>query len=289
MRKSHGPSAKSELPRSLKNSPTEQRNPLSIKLDRMPLGKAIRLMLTEDAKIPQKLLGQVAKIEKVTNVIARAFRRGGRLFYVGAGTSGRLGVLDASECPPTFRSSPGMVQGIIAGGDVSLMKSVEGAEDDVSAGAKEIRKRGVKASDVVIGIAASGTTPFVWGALREAKRRKATTVLVCFNPYLNISKEYQPTIMIAPDLGPELLTGSTRLKAGTATKLLLNIFSTLAMVQSGKVIGNLMVDLNPTNVKLRDRATRIVQELTNVDYESARKALERSGWMVKKAVSQLKR
>ena len=258
-------------------------------MDRMPLGKAIRLMLTEDAKIPQKLFGQVAKIEKVTEAISRAFRRGGRLFYIGAGTSGRLGVLDASECPPTFRSSPTMVQGIIAGGEVALMKSVEGAEDDVGAGAREIRLRGVKGRDVVVGIAASGTTPFVWGALREAKRRKATTVLVCFNPYLKIPKEYQPTIVVAPDLGPELLTGSTRLKAGTATKLLLNIFSTLAMVKSGKVIGNLMVDLNPANVKLRDRAVRIVQELTNADYLSARKALERSGWLVKKAVARLKR
>jgi N-acetylmuramic acid 6-phosphate etherase len=276
-----------KLPRSLQISPTEQRHPLSMKLDRIPLGKAIRLMLTEDAKIPQKLLGEVGRIEKVTDAIARAFRRGGRLFYFGAGTSGRLGVLDASECPPTFRSSPEMVQGIIAGGEVALMKSVEGAEDDVREGAREIRKRGVKGHDVVVGIAASGTTPFVWGALHEAKRRKATTVLVCFNPYLKIPKEYQPTIVIAPDLGPELLTGSTRLKAGTATKLLLNIFSTLAMVKSGKVIGNLMVDLNPANVKLRDRAARIVQELTNADYESARKALERSGWVVKKAVARI--
>ena len=260
-----------------------------MKLDRMPLRKAIRLMLTEDAKIPQKLMGEVGRIEKVTEAIARALRRGGRLFYAGAGTSGRLGVLDASECPPTFRSSPKMVQGIIAGGEMALMKSVEGAEDDASAGAKEIRSSGVKGRDVVVGIAASGTTPFVWGALREAKQRKATTVLVCFNPYLEIPREYQPTIVIAPDLGPELLTGSTRLKAGTATKLLLNIFSTLAMVKLGKVMGNLMVDLNPANVKLRDRAARIVQELTNADNVSARKALERSGWVVKKAIARLKR
>jgi N-acetylmuramic acid 6-phosphate etherase len=245
-------------------------------------------MLSEDAKIPQKLLGEVGKIEKVTEVIARAFRQGGRLFYVGAGTSGRLGVLDASECPPTFRSPPEMVQGIIAGGERALRKSVEGAEDDAVAGAREIRRRVVKTRDVVVGIAASGTTPFVWGALREAKRRKATTVLICFNPYLKIPKEYQPTIVIAPNLGPELLTGSTRLKAGTATKLLLNIFSTLAMVKSGKVIGNLMVDLNPANVKLRDRAARIVQELTKVDYASARDALEHSGWIIKKAVARLK-
>lgn len=246
-------------------------------------------MLSEDAKIPHKLLGQLDKIEKVTEAIARAFCRGGRLFYIGAGTSGRLGVLDASECPPTFRSAPEMVQGIIAGGEKALRKSVEGAEDDVGAGAKEISSRRVNSRDVVIGIAASGTTPFVWGALREAKARNATTVLVCFNPYLNIPKEYQPTIVIAPNLGPELLTGSTRLKAGTATKLLLNIFSTLAMVKSGKVIGNLMVDLNPANVKLRDRATRIVRELTKANYASARETLERSGWVIKKAVARLKK
>jgi N-acetylmuramic acid 6-phosphate etherase len=254
----------------------------------MPLRKAIKLMLSEDAKIPQKLLGEVVNIEKVTEAIARAFRRGGRLFYVGAGTSGRLGVLDASECPPTFRTSPEMVQGVIAGDDRALRKSVEGAEDDAGAGAREIRTRRVKTRDVVVGIAASGTTRFVWGALREAKRRKATTVLVCFNPYLKIPKVYQPTIVIAPNLGPELLTGSTRLKAGTATKLLLNIFSTLAMVKSGKVIGNLMVDLKPANAKLRERAARIVQELTNADYACAREALENSGWIIKKAVARLK-
>jgi len=260
-----------------------------MQLDRMPLGKVIRLMLTEDAKIPQKLLEEIEKIEKVTEAIARAFRRGGRLFYVGAGTSGRLGVLDASECPPTFRSPAKLVQGIIAGGQSALQKSVEGAEDDVGAGEIEIQSRGVNRIDVVVGIAASGTTPFVWGALREAKLRKATTVLVCFNPYLKIPKEYRPTIVISPNLGPELLTGSTRLKAGTATKLLLNIFSTLAMAKTGKVIGNLMVDLNLANVKLRDRAARIVQELTKADYGSAREALERNGWVIKKAVARLKR
>jgi N-acetylmuramic acid 6-phosphate etherase len=260
-----------------------------MELDRMPLGKAIRLMLSEDAKIPQKLLREVKKIEVVTKAIAQAFRRGGRLLYVGAGTSGRLGVLDASECPPTFRSPPERVQGIIAGGEVALRKSVEGAEDNLGAGAKEVQSRKVNGRDVVVGIAASGTTPFVWGALREAKRRKATTVLVCFNPHLKISRPFQPTIVIAPSLGPELLTGSTRLKAGTATKLLLNIFSTLAMVKSGKVIGNLMVDLNPANVKLRDRAARIVQELTGANYASARKALKRSGWVIKKAVARLKK
>jgi len=260
-----------------------------MELDRMPLAKAIKLMLSEDAKIPQKLLKEVGKIEKVTKSITKAIRSGGRLLYVGAGTSGRLGVLDASECPPTFRSPPEMVQGIIAGGEAALRKSVEGAEDDVEAGATEIRSRKVSGRDVVIGITASGTTPFVWGALREAKRRKATAVLVCFNPHLQIPKEHELSIVIAPNLGPELLTGSTRLKAGTATKLLLNIFSTLAMAKSGKVVENLMVDLNPANVKLRERATRIVQELAPVDQATAREALQRSGWVIKKAIARLRK
>jgi N-acetylmuramic acid 6-phosphate etherase len=225
----------------------------------------------------------------VIEAVARAFRRGGRLFYVGAGTSGRLGVLDASECPPTFGTSPDLVQGIIAGGQNALWQSVEGAEDEADAGASAIRFRGVTRRDVVTGIAASGTTPFIWGALREAKRRGATTVLVCFNPFLKIPRALWPTIVIAPNLGPELLTGSTRLKAGTATKQLLNMFTTLAMVRLGKVRSNLMIDLNAANVKLRDRAVRIVQELTGADYCAAQGELERSGWVVKRAVGRLYR
>jgi N-acetylmuramic acid 6-phosphate etherase len=211
------------------------------------------------------------------------------LFYVGAGTSGRLGVLDASECPPTFRSSPDLVQGIIAGGQEALWQSGEDAEDDADAGGRAIEFRGVTRRDVVIGIAASGTTPFVWGALRAAKRRGAATVLVCFNPFLKIPRALRPVVVIAPNLGPELLTGSTRLKAGTATKQLLNMFTTLAMVRLGKVRSNLMIDVNPANVKLRDRAVRIVRELTGADYEAAQAALERSGWVVKKAAGRLSR
>jgi N-acetylmuramic acid 6-phosphate etherase len=266
-------------------SPTEQRHPGSMKLDRLPVRKAIALMLSEDAAISGKLLAECRRIEEVIVAIVRAFRRGGRLFYVGSGTSGRLGVLDASECPPTFRTPPDQVQSIIAGGAKALWTSVEGAEDDDEAGAESIRFRGVEARDVVIGIAASGTTPFVWGALQEAKARKATTALICFNPYLKIPPKLQPRIVIAADLGPEILTGSTRLKAGTATKLLLNIFTTLAMVRSGKVISNLMVDLLPANSKLRDRATRIVQALTGVNYATARVMLERNQWVIAKAVS----
>jgi N-acetylmuramic acid 6-phosphate etherase len=268
-------------------SPTEQRNPRSMKLDRLPVKKAVELMLSEDRKVPQALLRETGPISRAVDLIAKTLRRGGRLFYVGAGTSGRLGVLDASECPPTFRSPPDMVQAIIAGGEPALRRSVEGAEDDVPAGVRAIELRGISARDVVVGIAASGTTPFVWGALDEAKRRRATTVLVCFNPFLRIPRAVRPTLVIAPNLGPELLTGSTRLKAGTATKLILNIFTTLAMVKLGKVVGNLMVDLNPANAKLRDRAVRIVCELTGVQAERARVALQSSGWVVKKAIARL--
>ncbi len=273
----------------LKLSPTEQRNPRSEHLDRLPLKQAIALMLSEEATIPRAILAERKKIERVLNFIVRAFRGGGRLFYVGAGTSGRLGVLDASECPPTFRSPPEMVQSIMAGGYTALWQAVERAEDDFAGGARAIEFRGVNSRDVVVGIAASGRTPYVWGALKEAKRRGAKTALLCFNPSLKISRDSKPDVVIAPDIGPEVLTGSTRLKAGTATKLILNIFTTLSMVRIGKVVSNLMVDLNPSNVKLRDRAARIVQALAGVDYAKAQASLEKSGWVIKKALRRLGR
>lgn len=262
-------------------SPTERRNPRSTNLDRLRGGAAIELMLTEEARVAQALWSKRRLLGRAVTQVTRAFRRGGRLFYFGAGTSGRLGVLDASECPPTFRVAPTLVQGIIAGGDAALRRSVEGAEDDALAGGQEIIARGVGARDVVMGIAASGTTPFVWGALRAAKRRRATTILLCFNPHLVIPKPWRPNLVIAPDLGPEVLTGSTRLKAGTATKLVLNLITTLAMVRVGKVMGNLMVDVVPGNAKLRTRAVRIVRELTGMDAVSAEAALTRNGWDVK--------
>ncbi|MDB6110040.1 MAG: N-acetylmuramic acid 6-phosphate etherase [Pedosphaera sp.] len=270
-------------------SPTEQRHPRSLNFDKLPLADAISLMLSEDATIPKAILAERKEIEKAVRFIAQAFKRGGRLFYVGAGTSGRLGVLDASECPPTFRTDPEMVQGIIAGGQGALWRSVEGAEDDPVAGAQAIEFRQVTRRDVVVGIAASGRTPFVWGALGEAKRRGAKTVLVGFNPFLKIPSDARPSIVITPNVGPEILTGSTRLKAGTATKLILNIFTTLAMVRIGKVVSNLMVDLNPSNTKLRDRAVRIVQDLRGVDYQTALTALEKSDWVIKKASAALSR
>ena len=281
-------SKKPQLPRSKGLSPTEQRNPRSKNLDRLPIGDAVELMLSEEAKVTRALLKWRKEISAIVSKVAKAFRTNGRLFYVGAGTSGRLGVLDASECPPTFRVAPEMVQGIIAGGDVALRTSVEGAEDDFPGGAQALRKRRVNARDVVVGIAASGTTPFVWGALAEAKRRRAGTALLCFNPNLEIPRLLRPQVVIAADLGPEVLTGSTRLKAGTATKLVLNLITTLAMVQSGKVYSNLMVDVRATNVKLRQRAIRIVRELTGADEASAREALERSAWKIRTAVARLR-
>jgi len=273
----------------LTDSPTEQRHPSSVDLDRLPLKRAILLMLAEDEKIPSAILAEEKPIERAVQSIVRSFKGGGRLFYIGAGTSGRLGVLDASECPPTFRTDPEMVQGIIAGGQTALWRAVEGAEDDPFAGARTVTSRGVNLRDTVVGIATSGRTPFVWGALDEAKQRGATTVLVTFNPNLKIPREHRPDVLIAPNVGPEILTGSTRLKSGTATKLILNIFTTLAMVRMGKVLSNLMVDLKPTNTKLRDRAARIVATLTGADNDSARDALEQSNWMIKDAVKRVKR
>jgi N-acetylmuramic acid 6-phosphate etherase len=266
-------------------SPTEQRNPRSLKFSKMSAGAAVELMLSEETTVPSALLKEKRSILRVVQHIVQSFSTGGRLFYVGAGTSGRLGVLDASECPPTFRAPQEQVQGIIAGGQRAIWSAVEGAEDDPSAGAHAIIDRGVTAQDVVIGIAASGRTPYVWGALAQAQQVGSVTVLVCFNPgfkKLRVSQEqFKPDIIIAPNLGAEVLTGSTRLKSGTATKLLLNTFTTLAMTYSGKVISNLMVDLNPSNVKLRLRAVRILSQLTSRTEAECKTALETHGWMVK--------
>ncbi len=267
-------------------SPTEQRHPRSMDLDTLPLADAIELMLSEDEQIPAAIRREAPKIERVIGKVVTAFKGGGRLFYVGAGTSGRLGILDASECPPTFRVPPELVQGIIAGGQTAVFRAVEGAEDDREAGARAVAFRGVGERDVVVGIAASGRTPFVHGALAAARQRGAFTVLLCFNPAM-IRQRGIANVVIAPEIGPEVLTGSTRLKSGTATKLILNLFTTLAMVRTGKVISNLMVDLNPSNVKLRDRAARILCELTGADYATAKTALEQSGWVVKAAWKRL--
>jgi N-acetylmuramic acid 6-phosphate etherase len=292
MPQTNGPASSAELiplPRARGLSPTEQRNPKSRRLDKLSVKAAIRLMLGEDARLPAALLREEARIAKAVDMIVQALRRGGRLFYVGAGTSGRLGLLDASECPPTFNLPSDTVQAIMAGGQQALWGSFETAEDDAAGGAQALAYRGVTAKDVVVGIAASGRTPFVWGAFHQARKSGAKTILVCFNPELEFTPDTLPTLVIAPRIGPEVLTGSTRLKAGTATKLLLNMFTTLSMVRLGKVVENLMVDVQPTNTKLRERAVRIVRELTGVSAARAARALERSRWSVKRALVRLRR
>lgn len=277
----------------LRDSPTEERNPRSTRLATMPLGEAVALMLDEESRVPGAILAERRTLVAVIRQIISAFQCGGHLLYVGAGTSGRLGVLDASECPPTFRTPREQVQGVIAGGQRALWSAIEGAEDDAAAGAAAVAHRRVGGTDVVIGIAASGRTPYVWGALAEAGQRGAQTVLLCFNPAIKTAVKaqsknaFRPNHVIAPDLGPEVLTGSTRLKAGTATKQILNLFTTLAMSRTGKVVSNLMIDLNPSNVKLRDRAQRIVMMLNGVPREQAREALQASGWVVKTAYESL--
>jgi len=267
-------------------SPTEERNLRSNCLDKLPVGKAIELMLTEEAHGRKAVLAERNKIERLVGWVAKALKNGGRLFYVGAGTSGRLGVLDASECPPTFRANPEQVQGIIAGGPQALTQAIEGAEDDLEAGKRAIGFRGVNKKDVVIGIAASGRTSFVWGAMEGANARGARTALVCFNPHIR-RRAGVPQLILAPTIGPEVLTGSTRLKAGTATKLILNCITTLAMVRLGKVTSNLMVDLDPKNEKLRARAVRIVQTLAGTDATTAQAAMVQADWVVKDAVRRL--
>jgi N-acetylmuramic acid 6-phosphate etherase len=275
------------VPASRGLSPTEQRNPRSLKFDRLSVSRAVALMIDEESKIGKALEKERSQIRRCVEMVVATFRRGGTLFYVGAGTSGRLGVLDATECPPTFRLSPERVQGIIAGGQPALWRSVEGAEDSAHAGAEAIKYRGVNERDVVMGIAASGRTPFVWGALNAAKKCGARTILLCFNPHLEIPKAIRPDVVIAPDVGPEVLTGSTRLKSGTATKIVLNTVTTVAMVRMGKVLSNLMIDLNASNSKLRERAVRIVQAVTGADAAAAQAALEQSKWIVKSACQRL--
>jgi N-acetylmuramic acid 6-phosphate etherase len=255
---------------------TEQRNPRSENLEKMNAQDLVKLFVEEERFVGEALRAAIVDLARAIELVADSLGKGGRLFYVGAGSSGRLGVLDASEIPPTFGASLELVQGIIAGGLTALHRSVEGAEDEASNGALAIDRRSVKDVDVVVGITASGRTPFVLGALARAKSLGAKTVLLSCNS--DRQKDVNVDLAIDLAVGPEILTGSTRLKAGTATKIALNVISTGAMVALGKVRGNLMIDLNASSTKLRDRATRMVSELTECDYDSARAQLERSGW-----------
>jgi N-acetylmuramic acid 6-phosphate etherase len=261
---------------------TEQRLAESMALDSMSLADALELMADQDQRAVTAVRAEHKAIAAVIETVAERLGNGGRLFYCGAGTSGRLGVLDAAECPPTFRTDPQMVQAIIAGGEGAVFAAVEGAEDSADAGAAAIQMRSIGQKDVLIGIAAGGTTPFVVGALNAARKQKAATALICcVQP-----RPGEPAVDVAirPLTGPEVLTGSTRLKAGTATKLVLNAISTLAMVRLGKVHENLMVDLRATNQKLWDRGARLVALLTGLPREPALQLLRDADGSVKIAV-----
>jgi N-acetylmuramic acid 6-phosphate etherase len=257
---------------------TEQVNPRSLELDRLSSEALVDLFIAEESYVSEALSACRSRLVRAIDSVAEALAKGGRLFYVGAGTSGRLGVLDASEIPPTFGASPDTVQGIIAGGAAALHRAIEGAEDQPAAGALAVRQRGVRSADVVCGITASGRTPFVIGALTTARELGAQTVLLTCNPQRPPSSW---DIEIDLPTGPELVTGSTRLKAGTATKLVLNLLSTAAMIRLGRVRGNRMVDVSISNEKLRDRGTRIVAETLRIPYAEARRKLEAAAWNVR--------
>jgi N-acetylmuramic acid 6-phosphate etherase len=262
---------------------TEQRNPASAAIDRLSALEIARLINREDHRVAPAIGERIEEVARAIEYAEGAFRSGGRLLYVGAGTSGRLGVLDASEMPPTYGTEPEMVQGIIAGGPEAVLRAMEGAEDRREEGAAEIDARGVDGRDFVFGIATSGTTPFVHGALTRAKQRGARTgFLLCTPPDDWMTMVYDVVITLL--VGPEVVTGSTRMKAGTATKLVLNTITTGAMIRLGKVYGNLMVDLRATNEKLRDRGERILMETLDVDRDRARDLLERAGGTVKTAM-----
>jgi N-acetylmuramic acid 6-phosphate etherase len=264
---------------------TESVNYSTVDIDISSTKKIIKLISDEDRKISKAVYKESKSIEAAVDLIYNQSKIGGRIFFVGAGTSGRLGVIEAAECPPTFGTSPSAVQAIIAGGNKAILSSIEGAEDSYTEGTDELRKKGLSRSDVVVGIAASSTTPFVAGAINFAKKIKAPTVLITFNP----TKKNTADIVISPILGPEAVVGSTRMKAGTATKMILNMITTTMMIKLGKTYKNLMVDVQPKSEKLRNRAKRIVRQLVKTNYRKAENLLEDSGWDVKAAVVMGKR
>ena len=262
---------------------TERRNPRTANIDLASPVEIVDLINAEDATVAAAVHSQREEIARAIQVAEATFRRGGRLFYVGAGTSGRLGVLDASEMPPTYGTDPEMVQGIIAGGHAALTRSQEGAEDRLEAAVEDLGKHGLRRGDFLIGIAASGTTPYVRRALAHARTLGAATALVACSPPPDEALQHAD-IAIVVVTGPEVVTGSTRMKAGTATKLVLNTITTGAMIRLGKTFGNLMVDMRATNDKLVDRSQRIVMEIAGLDRDAARKALDAAGGTVKTAI-----
>lgn len=264
---------------------TEKRNQNTMKLDEMSVKEVLKQMNVEDAKVPEAVKEALPQMEQAVKTIIDSFQKEGRLIYMGAGTSGRLGVLDAAECVPTFGVSPEMVVGLIAGGEKAMTVAVEGAEDSLELGKEDLVDLHLTANDTVVGIAASGRTPYVIGGLKYATEIGAKTVTIACNKEAEISKYSEIAIEI--DAGPEVLTGSTRLKAGTAQKLILNMLSTASMIGVGKVYQNLMVDVQPTNEKLEERSKRIIMEATDCSYEEATKTFEASGKKVKRSIVML--
>ena len=273
---------------------TEQRNSVSMNIDMQSVEEILRLINSEDKKVAQAVEGQLANIAQAVDLVILAFRKNGRLIYVGAGTSGRLGVLDAVECPPTYGTNPKMVQGLIAGGEKAMFCSQEGAEDKEENGARDIDKKKVGTNDVVCGITASLRTPYVVGAVKRAKQRGAHTIYVTTNPRTKFNlPEFVDLISaidvaICPEVGPEVIMGSTRMKSGTAQKLVLNMITTTAMIRLGKVYENMMIDLQMTNLKLRERAKRIVMTITGISYDEAVDYLKKSDFHVKTALVMIK-
>ncbi|MFD2681714.1 N-acetylmuramic acid 6-phosphate etherase [Bacillus seohaeanensis] len=271
----------------LKALTTESRNERSMQIDTAQPMDILRIMNEDDKKIAKAVEDVLPDIEVAVQYVFESFKQGGRLIYIGAGTSGRLGVLDAVECPPTFSTDPGMVQGIMAGGENAFVKAVEGAEDKPEAGEEDLRKIGLSEKDTVIGIAASGRTPYVIGALQYARSVKAKAVALSCNENALISKEADQAIEVV--VGPEVLTGSTRLKAATAHKMILNMISTSSMILLGKAYENLMIDVHVSNEKLKERAINIIMKVTDVSYDRALKALEAADLQVKIAIVMIKK
>ena len=261
--------------------PTEARNPRAKALSSLSTRQLLELMNDEDATVPGAVREALPEIERAVEIVAGALANGGRLRYVGAGTSGRLGVLDASEAPPTFGVDPELVNGIMAGGDQALRRSIEGAEDDAEAGARDARAV-VRAGDALVGISASGRARYVIAAVGAAKEMGARTVAITCDPGSPLQREAELAVVLS--VGPEVLAGSSRLKAGTATKLALNMISTATMVKLGRTKGDLMIDMRPVSAKLRERAIRIVRDESGLDAEAARQRLEASGWDVRAAL-----
>ena len=269
----------------LKGMTTERRNPRTMELDTMSELEIVTAMNDEDARVPLAIAKKLPEIAQAARWAVEAFQQGGRLFYMGAGTSGRLGVLDAAECPPTFGVDPGMVVGLIAGGEKAFIKAVEGAEDSRELGRQDLESHQLTQKDFVIGIAASGRTPYVLGGLAYAKEMGCRTAAIACNPGSAIGKAADLAIEV--EVGPEVLTGSTRLKSGTAQKLILNMISTTSMVRMGKAYQNLMVDVMQTNEKLHTRAENIVMDATGVERSEARSAIDAAGGSVKCAITML--